>query len=437
MAKVGFWLQGATGKLAGSKLQNGVNGTVIANNMKKPKNPKTVNQTMQRVLLNTVSQAYSELQPICSHAFQGVTEGAKSMAQFQSLNLKYFREKAAEVGEDQLAAYVNFVPVGEKGIRPAAFIVADGKLPRVAMAINASYQAVLALTANTYQNIIDKYDLQRGDQLTFVAVVENTEYPGSYEAKYARIILDPRNADGSEADLSSAFINGSSINLPNSKNNGNFGLLTYSNGMVFNFKANEKVCSVACIVSRFVNDEWKRSFAQMVVSEAAIGENGISLARAISRSLDGSSIRLSDGNEYLNNAGVSGGQSTTSGGGSSEEQIEDEAVSFPNNEVAFTANGSSTSNNVSGGSVSVTGPLTQMQFAVSLNGTAANLKVYNGASEVGTVTMPSQGTLQWDGEVANGNTLTVKKVVDGTETTWFTVAVRSTDPDDNGGFNNE
>ena len=30
MAKVGFWLQGATGKLAGSKLQGGMNGTIIA-----------------------------------------------------------------------------------------------------------------------------------------------------------------------------------------------------------------------------------------------------------------------------------------------------------------------------------------------------------------------------------------------------------------------
>ena len=193
--------------------------------------------------------------------------------------------------------------------------------------------------------------------------------------------------------------------------------------MVFNFKADEKVCSVACIVSREVNKEWKRSFAQMVLSEASIAENGISLARAIRLSLDGDNITLTDGNAYLNNAGVSGNQSQTSGGGSSEEQIEDEAVSFPNNEVAFTANGSSTSNNVSGGSVSVTGPLTQMQFPISLNGTAANLKVYNGASEVGTVTMPAQGTLQWDGNVANGNTLTVKKVIDGTETTWFTVSV--------------
>ena len=432
MAKVGFWLQGATGKLANSKLQSSPYGTIIGNNMNKPKNPKTVNQTLQRVLVNTVSQGYAGLRDICYHSFEGITEGAKSRNKFQSENLSYFRTKAAEVGEEQLGNYVNFVPVGQKGIRPAALIVSDGKLPRVAMTINGSFQAVLAMTANTYADIISKYDLQRGDQLTFVAIVENTEFAGTYSAKYARIILDPRNSDGTEAALSSAFIDGSHINLPNSKNAGNFGLLTYSNGMVFNFKADEKVCAVACIVSREVNKEWKRSFAQMVVSEASIAETGISLARAIRLSLDGDSLTLSDGNAYLNNAGVSGNQSQTSGGGSSEEQIDDEAVSFPNNEVAFTANGSSTSNNVSGGSVSVTGPLTQMQFAVSLNGTAANLKVYNGSSEVGAVTMPSQGTLQWDGEVANGNTLTVKKVIDGTETTWFTVSVR-----ESGGTSND
>lgn len=436
MAKVGFWLQGATGKLAGSKLQNGVNGTVISDNTKKPKNPKTVNQTLQRVLMNTVSQGYAGMQPIVYHAFEGVSEGAKSMARFQSLNLQYFREKAAEVGEEQLGNYVNFVPVGQKGIRPAAFIVADGKLPRIAMTINASYQAVMAMTANTYADILAKYDLQRGDQLTFVAIVESTEYPGFYEAKYARIILDPRNVDGTAADLSSAFINGSSINLPNSKNNGNFGLLEYSNGMVFNFKANEKVCSIACIVSREVNGEWKRSFAQMVVSEAAIAGTSISLSRAIYLSRNGDGLSLTSGNAYLNNAGTGGSQSTTSGGGSSQEEIDQEPVTFPDNEVAFTANGSVSSSSVAGGSVTVTGPLTQMQFSVSLNGTAANLKVYNGAEEVGTVTLPAQGTIQWDGNVANGNTLTVKKVIDGTETTWFTVAVAA-GQDGNGGYNNE
>ena len=75
MAKVGFWLQGATGKLAGSKLQNGVNGTIIADNTKKPKNPKTINQILQRIFVNTVAQAYSAMQPILCHSFEGVADG--------------------------------------------------------------------------------------------------------------------------------------------------------------------------------------------------------------------------------------------------------------------------------------------------------------------------------------------------------------------------
>jgi hypothetical protein len=57
MAKVGFWLQGAKGKLAGSKLQGGVNGTIIADNTKKPKNPKTVNQTAGVLVEESASQA--------------------------------------------------------------------------------------------------------------------------------------------------------------------------------------------------------------------------------------------------------------------------------------------------------------------------------------------------------------------------------------------
>lgn len=425
MAKVGFWLQGATGKLAGSKLQKGVNGTIIANNMNKPKNPRTVNQVIQRVFMNTVSQAYSELKVLCSHSFQGVTEGAKSMGRFQALNLDYFRKRAAEVGEEQLSAFINFVPVGQKGIRPAAFILSEGKLPGVSCSINASFEAVMPLTANTYQGVIDKYDLQRGDQLTFVVIEENTEFPGTYAAKYARIILDPRESDGTQAPLSTALIDGSAINKPNSKNDGNFGLLEYNNGMVFNMRAGAKVCAAGIIVSREDEDEWKRSNCQMIVSEAAIGTQGISLSRACRLSVEGNKIVVSNGNNYLDNAGVSGTQSTDSGSGSSQEEIDDEPVSFPSSVVAITANGSVSDSNVSGGSVNVTGPLTQMQFAVSLNGTAANLKVYNGAEEVGTVTLPAQGTIQWDGNVAAGNALTVKKVIDSVETAWFTVNVQA------------
>lgn len=425
MAKVGFWLQGATGKLAGSKLQGGVNGTIIADNTKKPKNPKTVNQILQRVLLNTVSQGYKGLQPICFHAFEGITEGAKSMAKFNSENLAYFRERAAEVGEEQLSAYVNFVPVGEKGIRPAAFIISDGSLPTVAMSINSAYNAVMALSANTYADVISTYDLERGDQLTFVAIVESTVNPGKYQAKYARIILDPRNADGTAAPLSSALIESNSINLPNSKNAGNFGLLQFANGMVFNFKANEKVCSVACIVSREVNKEWKRSFAQMVVSEAAIADHSTSLAAAISLSKTGIVVNLTSDNQYLNNAGTGGTQSTDTGSGESEEDQEAQGPVFGNT-VAFTGKGGTTNSSVAGGSVAIAGPLTRMSFGI-VNGSIDNVVVLDETeTETGTKTYDG-GVLIWNGNIPVGNNFSVNKVVDGVTTQWFSGSVTDGD----------
>lgn len=418
MAKVGFWLQGSTGKLAGSALQKGANGTVIRQ-IVKPKNPKTANQVLQRVLMNTVSQGYSALQAIACHSFQGKTEGSQCMAEFQKQNLAYFRNRAAQLTEDELSAYVNFVPVGQKGIRPSAYIVAAGTLPRVPVTITPdTFHAKMELSANTYADIISKYDLKRGDQITFV-VIEEAATEGEYVAKYARVILDPREANGDEAPLSSAFIVDNAINLPNSKNAGNFGLLTFDGGMEFTMKAGAKVCAAGIIVSRLDGEEWKRSNCQLVVSEAAVGSYGISLARAIRISRERNSIYMTDANQYLDNAGVSGGQSTDSGSGESEEE---EPVVLTNT-VGFAVDNQAatpfTDNSVAGGSVTVNDSLGKMKF----NGTnlsEVNIKVKNGDAEIGSLsTQYNNAVWHTSDPVTAPAELTVYK----DDVAWFTVSI--------------
>lgn len=416
MAKVGFWLQGSTGKLAGSALQKGANGTIIRQ-IVKPKNPKTANQILQRVLMNSVSQGYSALQPIVCHAFQGKTEGAECQKTFMSENLAYFRNRAASLPEEQLSAFVNFVPVGQKGIRPSAYIVSAGSLPRVPVSI-INTGAVLTLSANTYQAVIDDYDLKRGDQLTFITIYESLVNEGEYIAKWSRVILDPRNEDGTEAPLSSAFVVNDAINLPNSKNAGNFGYITdVDAGIQFDHKAGALVCAAGIIVSRLDGDEWKRSNCQLVVSEANIGDKGISLARAIEISRSRSSIYMEDANQYLDNAGVSGGQSSDSG--SSEEPGGETTPVLSN-----TVNIGGVSQNVAGGSVDFTGALTAMQFTGS-NLAASNVVVKKSGVAAGTVTAASATQLNWAGELAVGESLTVYKNINGTETQWFTVTAIS------------
>ena len=50
MSKVGFWLKGSTGKLAGTTLYKGANGETIQREIVSPSNPKTVGQNIQRVV---------------------------------------------------------------------------------------------------------------------------------------------------------------------------------------------------------------------------------------------------------------------------------------------------------------------------------------------------------------------------------------------------
>lgn len=319
MAKAGFWLRGTTGKLAGSALQKGNNGNTIIREIVKPKNPKTSQQTIQRVLLNTVVQAYSALKEITSHSFQGVDEGGASMRYFMKLNMRYFRRRAKEVGSDNLSSYVNFEPIGDKGIRPAQFIISDGKLPTVPVTITSdAFLMQIELPENTYQSVIDTYNLKRGDQLTFVTIEKHTVDQKNY-VHMARVILDPRTESGEAAELSIPFVTETGrINLPNERNQGNFSSLQFASNAIKMRMSAGIVCAAGCIVSREgAENEWQRSECQLVLCEEAIAAEAVSLPEAISLSRQGYSIGFEDENGlYLNYSGVGGGQSTGSGSSS-------------------------------------------------------------------------------------------------------------------------
>lgn len=84
-----------------------------------------------------------------------------------------------------------------------------------------------------------------------------------------------------------------------SENLGNF-----INFVPLSMKAGAKLCSVGIIVSRLNGEDWMRSKCQMVVSEDAIGDNGVSLSRAIYRSSHKETIYIDGANQYLDNAGI-------------------------------------------------------------------------------------------------------------------------------------
>lgn len=61
-----------------------------------PKNPKTDLQTIQRAIAATTMYAYSYLQEVCNHSFEGTAYGAASQQLFLKLNMDRLRRQYAE-----------------------------------------------------------------------------------------------------------------------------------------------------------------------------------------------------------------------------------------------------------------------------------------------------------------------------------------------------
>ena len=305
-------MYGATGKV-GNKVYYRANGKTVSRELVTPKNPKTDLQTIQRVIAAQVGKSYQKFKDICDHSFEGVTNGAQCMNRFRKLNMRYCRERAAEIQQSgsSLSQFYNFQPIGTDKWVPNATILAQGQLSKVEVLIGqntgSDYVGSVNIEANTYGDIIRALGLKRGDQLTFIGV---SKFNGEYVVSKARIILDPRNADGSGASLDSAFISEGIVNLPNWKNSGSFEILKVS-GSALEFKVGRgtQVAASVIVSRKSTSGEWLRSNATLIINEAAIGSDLQSLYGAMEASYQGGDIDLESEN-YLNNAGVGGAQST-------------------------------------------------------------------------------------------------------------------------------
>lgn len=415
----------ARGKV-GSLVFSRANGKQITRSRaEQVKNPQTLAQIIQRTFMNTAAQAYSIAQAIADHSFQGSAAGQESMSAFMSANLEYLRARVAELvnAGNMMDEIFNFAPIGRSGLFPGAWILSKGQLPRVATTLVpyttiGSSKALMALPENTYEAVLTHFNLKRGDQLTFVSIEVPVDSEEAY-FNYTRVILDPRNQDGTAADLSSPFIVDNAINLPNSKNEGNFGALEVEGT---NLKWSLSTGDVACagiIVSRFENDMWKRSTCQFVVQEdVMLMLNCYSLAAAISAA-SGQSIDTINA-LYLNNAGVGGMQSTTSGGGSAPTPV----TPSVSNTVSLTAKGATASQNISGGSTSVATPLTKIEVTgVALDQLELKVKVGNAGAETAMTLSDGNTKATWEGHAGPSVTVYVTKGANA----WFNIAVGDDD----------
>ena len=388
------------------------------------KNPKTAAQTLQRVLVKVVGLAYAMLKYICNHSFEGVSNGYDCMNKFRKVNLKYLRERAATLQNSgqSLSQFYQFMPLQSEKWSPFAAIISMGHLPEVSVGIDAGdgHKAYVNTPGRTYTDFVNAWGLQRGDQVTFVTV---QKLNGRYEVNYARIVLNPRNADGSGAPMTTEIVNSQGeFPCSNWKNQLNFSVFEFDTNR-FNFVLGRggDVVAAGIIVSRKDRSGgWFRSNCQLVLNEAGLGSDLCSLYEAVEKSYATADIDM-ESEFYLNNAGTGGTGSTDdvtpSGGGVEPGQ--------PSYNTMATINGVSQS--IAGGNVTATAPITRVAVSgTNLNDVAFTAKVDGTGEAINPTSHNANGATFTGLNVEAGHSLVVYRG----GTVWFTVTARASDGGD-------
>lgn len=213
MAKVGFWLRGARGKLAGSVLANSPQGTIVREN-KTPANPKTRAQAVQRAIFATVTKSAVDLAAVIESAFDGKKNGAESRREFVKLNVAQLRQVYNVDGEAIL------LPKGSTNQVPNHLILSNGSLGKISLTDTESPVNHYGCFANISDDATTFAQLKAalpqikgGSQLTFVwgkNVVDGDD--STFQWHYARVVLNPTIQDADVVfDWGNDQINASAI----------------------------------------------------------------------------------------------------------------------------------------------------------------------------------------------------------------------------------
>lgn len=280
------------------------------------KNPRTLAQMRNRMVLTTSSAAYAAMKEIVDHSFQGYTYGLQNMSRFQSVNNKLLRENIGAATSQ--FAYCNY---GEAKLLPGAYQVSDGTLDTisnnlVSVAGNDDNGVIVQINAAakekpvTSNGILEKFGLSVGDLATVVAIVANNDEGTEYGFMFLRFKVTQASDTTLTAENLGDFIVFES--------NSQISVSGISGGqieMVVAMQGGSRAGAVAygIIHSRLSNSGWARSKCVLSLN-TTMAELAPSAQSAIATYPVGVSYILNDGD-------IPGGSSIgpSNGGGGSDE----------------------------------------------------------------------------------------------------------------------
>lgn len=183
MAKTGFWLRGAKGKLAGSVLYQ-ANGSTIQREIVKPNNPQSDNQMRQRIGFAAASKFYQQAQQ--NRFVLAFPNKATNQSTFNAWMSQNLRQKETliyptkeQVNNPNFCAYFPWV-------------CSTGNLPRLQVKPTDDFIDAIGFNIRicnddeeifgTWEELIDAnpgLDLQYGDIITFTVVLNDMRFDGA------------------------------------------------------------------------------------------------------------------------------------------------------------------------------------------------------------------------------------------------------------------
>lgn len=238
MAKVGFWLKGARGKLGGASMGRGADGSTIIREIVAPSNPKTAAQALQRMKLGPAQKFYTAFSELLSNAFESVAYGGDSR--------RYFLAKIMKLEGP-------YIQKGVERFIPAAYPFSEGSLPSIGIEPFSGGTSVITLSVTTDKETVNNEELATllqtsSDAQITIAVVNNVNglFQPSYISYADRLTIAdiPENAIG--------------VNQ-----NGNVTL----SPAAFGLDASAIVAMCVVISKQDASGKWLRSTQEMIISE--------------------------------------------------------------------------------------------------------------------------------------------------------------------------
>lgn len=169
----GIFASNISGKVGNVVFRKNGRDNVVSQRPANVKNPRSVDQMIQRALIKSVASAYSVLRPLCDHSFEGVSFGGKCMQHFNKINYPVVKAANQAVFKNSSGLVVPLpFKIASGSIHWAGYADGDAGFPEMGHLDSFMTKNNIAdITKLTCKQFLDAMGLQNGDQITLVTLV--------------------------------------------------------------------------------------------------------------------------------------------------------------------------------------------------------------------------------------------------------------------------